>query len=216
MGRGADGAMIAHLRGRVLEKDAESAVLDVNGVGYAVALSSATAQGLGAVGAEARLWIHSHFVQDGGLALYGFGEREERTLFATLLGVQGVGPKVALAILSGLPAAELTRAIAGADIARLTQIKGVGRKTAERLAVELRDKLVPFPVAPAAGVPGRSPAGTAPAAGAGWPVRIQEVQGALVSLGYRLGELEPLLERLDPERPAADLIKQALASLRRV
>jgi len=210
--------MIAYLRGRVVDKDAETAVIDVNGVGYDVALSGATAQALGAVGAEARLWIHSHFVQDGGLALYGFGDREERTLFATLLGVQGVGPKVALAILSGLPAAELTRAIAGADIARLTQIKGVGRKTAERLAVELRDKLVPFPVVPAHGVAGRATAAssTVGAAASAWPERIREVQGALVSLGYRLNEVEPVLERLDPERPVDELIKRALAALRRV
>jgi len=210
--------MIAYLRGRVVDKDAETAVIDVNGVGYDVALSGATAHGLGAVGAEARLWIHSHFVQDGGLALYGFGDREERTLFATLLGVQGVGPKVALAILSGLPAAELTRAIAGADIARLTQIKGVGRKTAERLAVELRDKLVPFPVVPAHAMAGRTTAASSAsgAAASPWPERIREVQGALVSLGYRLGEVEPVLERLDPERPVDELIKQALAALRRV
>ena len=210
--------MIAHLRGRVIDKDAESAVIDVNGVGYEVALSSATAQALGAVGADARLWIHSHFVQDGGLALYGFGDREERTLFATLLGVQGVGPKVALAILAGLPAVELTRAIAGADIARLTQIKGVGRKTAERLAVELRDKLVPFPVAPASGPGGRPTPASSPgaAAASAWPEAIRDVQGALVSLGYRLGEVEPVLERLDPERPVDELIKQALAALRRV
>jgi len=209
--------MIAHLRGRVIDKDAESAVIDVNGVGYQVALSSATAQALGPAGPEVRLWIHSHFVQDGGLALYGFADREERTLFATLLGVQGVGPKVALAILSGLPAAELSRAIAGADIARLTQIKGVGRKTAERLAVELRDKLVPFPVAPASGATGRS-AATSPgsAAASAWPERIRDVQGALASLGYRLGEVEPVLERLEPERPVDELIKQALAALRRV
>ena len=208
--------MIAHLRGRVLEKDLESVVLDVGGVGYDVAVSSAAARALGPAGAEAHLWIHSHFVQDGGLALYGFTEREERTLFATLLGVQGVGPKVALAILSGLPAAELTRAIAGADIARLTQIKGVGRKTAERLAVELRDKLVPFPVVPAAGAGRGLSAAAQAAAAAAWPERIGEVQGALISLGYRQAELEPVLARLDPEGPVADLIKQALAALRRV
>lgn len=209
--------MIAHLRGRVLETEGESVVLDVAGVGYDVTLSAAAARALPPAGAEARVWIHSHFVQDGGLALYGFTDREERTLFATLLGVQGVGPKVALAILSGLPAAELTKAIAGADIARLTQIKGVGRKTAERLAVELRDKLVPFPVAPSVTVgPVRASPSGAGVGGSGWPERINDVQGALVSLGYRQVELEAVLERLDPERPVADLIKEALAALRRV
>jgi Holliday junction DNA helicase RuvA len=210
--------MIAHLRGRIIEKDPESVVLDVGGVGYEVALSGAAVRTVGAVGADTRLWIHSHFVQDSGPALYGFTDREERTLFATLLGVQGVGPKVALAILSGLPASELTKAIAGADIARLTQIKGVGRKTAERLAVELRDKLVPFPVTPLTGAAARSMAGTSIAGGqgGGWPEPINEVQGALVSLGYRPAEVEPVLSRLDPEVPVAELIRQALAALRRV
>ena len=205
--------MIAHLQGRLLEQDGEAVVLDVNGVGYQVAVSTATARHLGGVGAETRLWIHSHFVQDGGLSLYGFTDRDERTLFETLLGVQGVGPKVALAILSGLPRTELTKAIAGADIARLIQIKGVGRKTAERLAVELRDKLVPFPVAPAPGATARS--SMAPS-GPMLPVALAEVQGALVSLGYRPVEIDSVIARLDPEVPVATLIKQALSALRKV
>jgi Holliday junction DNA helicase RuvA len=126
---------------------------------------------------------------------------------------------VALAILSGLPAAELTKAIAGADVARLTQIRGVGRKTAERLAVELRDKLVPFPVSPSPGVVG----GPAGAASTGWgsaastlPERLLEVQGALMTLGYRLSELEPVIGRMDPAVPVPDLVKQGLAALRRI
>jgi holliday junction DNA helicase RuvA len=168
--------MIAHLHGRVLERQEESIVLEVGGVGYDVATSAATMRAIQHVGAEVSLWIHSHHTQDAGPALYGFLERDERALFETLLGVQGVGPKVALAMLSGLPRSELTQAIAGADIARLMQIRGVGRKTAERLAVELRDKLVPFPVAPTAAAlragfgagPGGGPAG-APAAGPGRP-----------------------------------------------
>jgi len=204
--------VIAHLRGRLLEKDGEAVVLEVGGVGYQIALSTAAAGVLGAVGAEALLWIHSHFVQDGGTTLFGFTDREERRLFETLLGVQGVGPKVALAILSGLPRAELTAAIAGADVARLTQIKGVGRKTAERLAVELRDKLVPFPVAPVNVAPSRATAGTGPAL----PQRLADVQGALAGLGYRPAEIEPVMARLDAEQPAAELLKQALAALRRV
>lgn len=209
--------MIAHLRGRLLEKDAESVVLEVAGVGYQVAISAAAGRALGPVGADARLWIYSHYVQDGGLSLFGFSERDERALFETLLGVQGVGPKVALAILSGLPAAELTKAIAGADVARLTQIRGVGRKTAERLAVELRDKLVPFPVAPTSGVG----VGTAGMGGFGpapsnLPESLAETQGALLTLGYRLAELEPVIARMDAGLPVADLVKQGLAALRRV
>ncbi len=209
--------MIAHLRGRLLEKDSESVVLEVAGVGYQVAISAGAGQALGPVGADARLWIYSHHVQDGGVSLFGFSERDERALFETLLGVQGVGPKVALAILSGLPAAELTKAIAGADVARLTQIRGVGRKTAERLAVELRDKLVPFPVAPIGSL------GAGVGMGGGFdpsishlPQPLAEAQGALVTLGYRLMELEPIIARMDPSLPVADLIKQGLAALRRL
>jgi Holliday junction DNA helicase RuvA len=207
--------MIAHLRGRLLEKDLEAVVLEVGGVGYQVSISAAAGRALGPAGAEARLWIYSHAVQDGGLTLYGFTERDERALFETLLGVQGVGPKVALAILSGLPAAELTKAIAGADVARLTQIRGVGRKTAERLAVELRDKLVPFPV-PATTGGGAAAAGTFGAGRDTLPEALLEVQGALIALGYRLAELEPVLARLDPARPVPDLVRQALAALRRM
>jgi Holliday junction DNA helicase RuvA len=203
--------VIAHLRGRLLEKDGESVVLDVAGVGYQVAISVAASRELGPAGADARLWVYSHFVQDGGLSLFGFTDREERSLFETLLGVQGVGPKVALAILSGLPRAELTTAIAGADVARLTQIKGVGRKTAERLAVELRDKLVPFPVAPASAT-----RASAAQVGPVLPQRLADVQGALSGLGYRPVEIEPIIARLDPAEPAADLLKQALAALRRI
>jgi Holliday junction DNA helicase RuvA len=204
--------VIAYLRGRLLEKEAESLVMDVGGVGYAVVVSAAAARELGPAGAEARLWIYTHAVKDAGLSLFGFTDRDERALFETLLGVQGVGPKVALAILAGLPSAELAKAISGADIARLTQIRGVGRKTAERLAVELRDKLVPFPVAPTAGN-GRS--ASAPAAPQ-LPERLLEVQSALGGLGYRQAELETVIGRLDPSRPVAELVRQALAALRRV
>jgi Holliday junction DNA helicase RuvA len=211
--------VIAHLRGRLLEKDPESVVLDVGGVGYQVAISAAAERALGTVGMEAQVWIYSHHTQDGGASLFGFTDREERALFGTLLGVQGVGPKVALAILSGLPAAELTKAIAGADVARLTQIRGVGRKTAERLAVELRDKLVPFPVAPTAGIGvGSGAAGglAAPAYASSLPERLADVQSALLTLGYRLVELEPVIARMDPALPVPDLVKQGLAALRRV
>lgn len=205
--------MIAHLRGRLLEKDPEAVVLDVGGVGYQVAISVAAERALGPAGTEAHLWIYSHHTQDGGLSLFGFTERDERALFETLLGVQGVGPKVALAILSGLPRSELTKAIAGADVARLTKIRGVGRKTAERLAVELRDKLVPFPVAPSVTSLG---GGGAAGSGSVLPERLAEVQGALVTLGYRLVELEPVIARMDPTLPVTDLVKQGLAALRRI
>jgi Holliday junction DNA helicase RuvA len=118
---------------------------------------------------------------------------------------------VAVAILSGLPAGELVRAIAGGDVARLTQIRGVGRKIAERLAVELRDKIVALGIGG-----GRASAGPGPAMPSIVPAgRLGEVHGALLSLGYKPAEFEGLLASFDPTVPAADLIKQALAALRR-
>ena len=203
--------MIAFLRGEVLEADGESAVLDVAGVGYQVLVSASTAAALSmrSAGSTTQLYVHTHFVKDEPLRLYGFAETSERTLFQTLISVQGVGPRVALAILAGIEAVELVRAIATGDVGRLTQVKGVGRKTAERLALELREKILTLPVgrtvamepAPAKSKPLRGPLG--------------DVVGALTQLGYKQGEIEPLLDRLDPARPVADLVREALGALRR-
>src|SRR6185295_729502 len=132
-GRAGGAPVIARLRGRLAESDGDAIVIDVGGVGYLVAISAATLSAIPAVGDEVELHVHSHFVADEPLRLYGFSEPGERRLFQTLLGVQGVGPRVALAILAGLPPAELVRAVSSGDVARLTQIKGVGRKIAERL-----------------------------------------------------------------------------------
>jgi holliday junction DNA helicase RuvA len=202
--------MIAYLRGEVLEIDGESAVVDVGGVGYQVLVSASTAAVL-AVGprGETRLFVHTHFVKDEPLRLYGFADVSERGLFQTLISVQGVGPRVALAILAGIEPGELVRAIATGDVVRLTQVKGVGRKTAERLALELREKILTLPVgkgvvlapAPSRGEPPGGPLG--------------DVYGALVQLGYKPGEIDPLLERLDPARPVTDLVREALGALRR-
>lgn len=201
--------MIAFLRGRLLEADGESAVLDVAGVGYQVLVSASTAAALSLLPPEAttQVHVHAHFVKDEPLRLYGFSERGERTLFQTLIGVQGVGPRVALAILAGIDAAELVRAIAMGDVTRLTQVKGVGRKTAERLALELREKILTVQTGKAVAL---EPARGAPPAGP-----LGDVYGALVQLGYKPGEIDPLLERLDPAQPVPDLIRQALSALRR-
>ncbi|HEY0714800.1 MAG TPA: Holliday junction branch migration protein RuvA [Polyangia bacterium] len=205
--------MIAHVRGTLVDRDLEAVVVDVAGVGYAVSITAEAYRGLPPVGAEVRLFTYMHAVQDSAPQLFGFIDPDERRLFQALLAVQGVGPKVAIAILSGLPAEELVRAIAGADVARLTQIRGVGRKIAERLAVELRDKIV------ALGVGGRTGGGPSAAPAPARPVvppgRIGEVHGALVALGYKPVEFEALLAKLDPEGAVPDLIKQALAGLRR-
>ena len=204
--------MIAHLRGRLIENDVESIVVDVGGVGYQVLISGATQGALPAVGAELAIHVHSHYVADEPLRLYGFVDPDERRLFQTLIGVQGVGPRVALAILAGLPASELVRAISGGDVARLTQIKGVGRKIAERLTVELREKIVTLSAGKAgagAGAPTPPPRSTVPVGPLG------DVHGALVALGYRANEFEALLGEMDTARSTGELVKQALAALRR-
>jgi Holliday junction DNA helicase RuvA len=202
--------MIAHLRGRLLDGDGDTIVVEVGGVGYQVLISGGTLAVLPAVGAEIAIHIHSHYVADEPLRLYGFADPDERRLFQTLIGVQGVGPRVALAILAGLPAGQLVRAISGGDVARLTQIKGVGRKIAERLTVELREKIVTLPTGRGAAASAvSSPRSAVPAGPLG------DVHGALVALGYRAGEFEGLLAAMDATQPTGDLVKQALAALRR-
>ena len=202
--------MIAFLQGRLLDNDGEAVVLVVGGVGYQVLVSGATLGVLPPVGGEVQLHVHSHFVKDEPIRLYGFADVDERRLFQTLISVQGVGPRVGLAMLAGLPPDELVRAIATGDAPRLRQIKGVGNKTADRIVLELREKILtlrtarPLPAAaappPARGVP-RGPLG--------------DVYGALVALGFRPIEFEALLDDMDAARPTADLVKQALAALRR-
>jgi Holliday junction DNA helicase RuvA len=200
--------VIASLRGTLLENDGETVVVEVAGVGYQVFVSAAALGALPARGTDVFLHVHSHFVKDEPIRLYGFTDAAERGLFQTLIDVQGVGPRVALAILAGLPPQELVGAIAKGDVARLTQIKGVGRKIAERLALELRDKINDLPVggvlpeaaAPAPGVP------TGP---------LGEVYGALLHAGYKPGEFAALVEKMDAKRPVPDLLREALAALRR-
>jgi Holliday junction DNA helicase RuvA len=198
--------MIASLRGALLESGPDSVVIEAGGVGYAVTITAAAQRALPPLGATAFLLVHTHTVQDGPMQLFGFADAEERRVFETLLTVQGVGPKVALAILSSLPIGELVRAIGATDIATLTKIRGVGRKTAERLSVELRDKIgVGGGQAGTGGVlPGIVPAG-----------RMGEVHGALTALGYKPSEFDIVLAKLDDSHPVTDLIKQALAALRR-
>jgi Holliday junction DNA helicase RuvA len=198
--------MIASLRGALLESGADSVVIEAGGVGYAVTITVAAQRSLPALGATAFLLVHTHTVQDGPTQLFGFADAEERRVFETLLSVQGVGPKVALAILSSLPIGELVRAISATDIATLIKIRGVGRKTAERISVELRDKI---------GMGGTSAQGGAALAGTVPAGRMGEVHGALTALGYKPSEFDTVLAKLDDSHPVTDLIKQALAALRR-
>jgi holliday junction DNA helicase RuvA len=209
--------MIAVLRGQLRGgEDDEAIVIDVGGVGYQVLPSAATKASL--LPGEVQLHIHAHFVTDEPLRLYGFSTTSERSLFRTLLSVQGVGPRVALAILAGIETEDLVRAIATGDVARLKQVKGVGGKLAERLALELREKILAAGAGVGAGVGGGKgkmrdaaavPSSTVPLGPLG------EVYGALVLLGYKPVEIDPLVEKMDEKRPIPDNVRGALAALRR-
>ncbi len=164
-------AMIGLLRGRLLDKRPNQVILDVGGVGYLVAVPLSTFAALGDLHAEVTLLIYTH-VREDALALYGFLSAREKHLFELLLGASGVGPTLALKILSGMNVEELVPAIRAGDLARLTKIPGVGRKTAERMVVELRDKLESIAVATEKPVPS-SPAGVE-----------ADVKSALLNLGY--------------------------------
>ena len=135
--------MIAHLRGRLLAKHPNQAIVEAGGVGYDVVISVPTFSELPAAGSEIALHIHTH-VREDALALYGFLRPAEKTLFEKLITVSGIGPKLAITILSGMPVDEMIGAIRGNDVAKLTRIPGIGKKTAERMVLELRDKLQAF------------------------------------------------------------------------
>src|ERR1700731_2309626 len=171
--------MIAHLRGRLLVKHPNQAIVETGGVGYDVTISIPTFSDLPSPGSEVALHIHTH-VREDLLALYGFLLPAEKLLFEKLITVSGIGPKLAITILSGMPADEMVRAIRGNDIARLTRIPGIGKKTAERMVLELRDKL------PEAGA---APAATAPALSG----NEEDVLSALLNLGYQRASAEKAL-----------------------
>ncbi|HEX8894960.1 MAG TPA: Holliday junction branch migration protein RuvA, partial [Terriglobales bacterium] len=135
--------MIAHLRGRLIAKHPNQAIVEASGVGYDVAISVPTFSDLPAVGSEVALHIHTH-VREDAIALFGFLRADEKRLFEKLITVSGIGPKLAITILSGMPTPEMVGAIRANDHARLTRIPGIGKKTAERMCVELRDKLEGF------------------------------------------------------------------------
>ncbi|HET9130112.1 MAG TPA: Holliday junction branch migration protein RuvA [Terriglobia bacterium] len=140
--------MIAHLRGKLIEKAPSRLVVEANGVGYEVFVSMSTFTAMPVDGVEVSLDIHTH-VREDILALYGFFSKQERAVFERLIGVSGIGPRLAMTILSGGSVEGLVGAIRKGDLARLTAIPGVGKKTAERIVVELRDKLAEFAEGPA-------------------------------------------------------------------
>ncbi len=133
--------MIAHLRGTILEKHPNQVIVETGGVGYDVQIPISTFTALPEAGATALLRIHTH-VREDALSLFGFVTNEEKAVFERLISVSGIGPKLAITVLSGLPTAELITAIRSSDLARLVRIPGVGKKTAERIVLELKDKLM--------------------------------------------------------------------------
>jgi holliday junction DNA helicase RuvA len=182
----------------VLRKDPQGVILDVAGVGYRVSIPVSTFYRLGEEGSEASLRIHTH-VREDAIALFGFASGIEHELFERLIGVAGVGPRLAVNILSGIEADDLVEALRSADVARLVRIPGVGRKTAERLVVELKDKM---PAAAAA--PGRPAAPLTPK---------EDLLSALANLGYSRGEAERGVDRAlreDGTGRFEDLLRRAL------
>src|SRR5882672_5601576 len=170
--------MIAHLRGKLLAKHPNQAIVETGGVGYDVTISVPTFSELPAVGAEVALHVHTH-VREDLIALYGFLRPAEKSLFEKLITVSGIGPKLAITILSGMAADEMTGAIRGNDIAKLTRIPGIGKKTAERMVLELRDKLP------------KGEADTAPVSTMN-PIE-EDVLSALMNLGYQRSAAEKAL-----------------------
>jgi Holliday junction DNA helicase RuvA len=186
--------MIARLRGRPVVWDADGLVVDVGGVGYRVLATPAAVRK--ADGAdEVSLETHLH-VREDALQLYGFAEPAERELFEQLLAVSGVGPKVALAIVSGYSPGELRRAIVREDAALFETIPGIGKKTAQRVVLELKEKITPLAAV------------EAPHLGAGDGHIV--ARDALVELGYTVVEAEQRLAETDPELPPAERVRQAL------
>jgi holliday junction DNA helicase RuvA len=194
--------MIALVSGTVAVRRGDHVVIDCGGVGYRLSVSAETLRHVPAVGKH--VLLHSHMVvRDDALLLYGFATEEERELFLMLIGVQSVGPKVALAVLSGGPPRDLLRALAAGDVARLQAAPGVGKRTAERIVAELREK-----VGATAPVPT-----TISTAGATDDPRVLARDG-LLGLGYTPIEADELLDGAEGERPE-DLIAHALRMARR-
>ena len=191
--------MIAHLRGRLIARHPNQAIVEAAGVGYDVNISVPTFSQLPALGTEVAFHVHTH-VREDSIALFGFLRQGEKELFERLISVSGIGPKLAITILSGMPADEMVGAIRGNDVARLTRIPGIGKKTAERMVLELRDKLQDFGAAPAA----------APAS----PIE-EDVLSALLNLGYQRPVAERALAKVgNGNRQSFEaLFREALAAL---
>lgn len=196
--------MIGSLRGRLLDRDPGQLLVECAGVGYRVTVSPSTAVTLGELGDEVFLYTHHH-IREADQALFGFASRDERVAFETLLTTHGVGPKLALDILDAYPPGELRRVLAEDDVDALCLVPGVGKKTAQRLLVELKSRL-DLPDVDLAAIesgPGRS----------GAPSALVDVREALVGLGYSADEIRSVLGDMAPDGDPAELISDALRAL---
>jgi Holliday junction DNA helicase RuvA len=195
--------MIARLTGLVAEKSDDHAILDVNGVGYRVQLSAVSLSALPPAGEKASLRTYTH-VREDTLQLFGFASEEEEAVFRELIAVKNVGPKAAQNILSGIEARELARAVANGDVVRLTKVPGIGKKTAERLVLELKEKLVALARAAAPRA--------APAEGP-----FEQLEQALLGLGFKLSQAQAAVEALRDkaeDKGIDELLREALKLLR--
>jgi Holliday junction DNA helicase RuvA len=199
--------VIAHLRGQILSKSPNAVVVECGGVGYELAISVATYTELRDAGAEARLHVHTH-VREDALQLFGFAEITEKRLFERLLTISGIGPKLAITVLSGINAERLVVAIRGGDHATLTKIPGIGKKTAERVVLELKDKLDDL-----AGL-STTPAGAVVSLGA----VADDVLSALVNLGYLRAAAQKAVEAAAKDAAVRDdferLFRAAMSAVR--
>ncbi len=196
--------MIGRLSGIVLEARPERVVLDVGGVGYELSVPLGTFTALPPAGERATLHVHTH-VREDALQLFGFATADERAVFERLLTVSGIGPRLAVTILSGLPLPELVASIAAQDVRRLVTIPGVGRKLAERLSVELREKM--------SGLAGGPPSAEAPRS---LTTLAEDAVGALLNLGYKRAQAESAVTQAAGDGPGLDLQGLLAAALRRL
>ncbi|MGE5489002.1 MAG: Holliday junction branch migration protein RuvA [bacterium] len=199
--------MIAHLRGTLLEKHPNQAVVEAGGVGYDVAIPVSTFSALPEPGAEVRLRVYTH-VREDAIALFGFSTADEKAIFEKLISVSGIGPKLALTVLSGLSVQDLSSAIRGGAADRLVRIPGVGKKTAERIILELKDKLPAGPEASAAAAPAGKDALS--------PLE-EDVLSALVNLGCNTAAAEAAVRKAKAagtSGPFEDLFRKALEMVR--
>ena len=198
--------MIGSLTGRLAQKEPSRLLVDVQGVGYEVQVPLSTFYGLGDVGADVSLRIHTH-VREEALSLFGFGTALELILFERLIGISGVGPRLALAVLSGIEPPDLVRSVSAGDVVRLTRIPGVGKKTAERIVLELKDRLPEMLVVET----------DSPDTDTEIPGVRDDVLSALLNLGYQRPRAERAVERVPTDASGAgefeDVLRQALREL---